>query len=759
MGQTKNQGIGISYSNYNKVPREVVYLHLNKSAYIEGETLAFTAYIFDKNRKQLSNLTENLYVCINDDKGNRVKSKLIYVSNGIAAGSFYINSDFLGERYSISAFTSWQNNFNEPIVYNQEFKIVREASKSGLLSTQIDVQLLPEGGHLLADTPNTVGVVVKGQNGLAVPNSTGEVIDNTGAIISTFKTNNLGLGKFSFIPELNQIYTTTIKADSIETQATMPRIEPKGIGITLSKYSDKVAVQFSTNQASDKLIANKTFVLAIHNGYEIKTTSVQFESGKMNTTKVFPNTELFSGMNIFTLFDEQNIPILERLYFNYNNISILKSQNVSTERVQDSTLFTVAISKINTSQFNNFSVSILPRETKSYQHHHNILSYLYLKPYVKGYIENAKYYFTNINRKKEYEIDLLLLTQGWSSFNWNSIFGGLPEPAHPFEKGITAILNNNSKSNSKVVLYPLTNSNSEIIEFPDGENQLTKNHLYPIDDEVLKIGSVGKKFVEKPSIYPQFKPNGIPQIKYKVSALPFANTSANYITQNLIEYSWDGYELLEEVLISTDKKLDKKAFLETQVNGKIDVFDDAKRATGIDFATYISTKGFRVNKTDGNLSITNTFAPNPHIKTPIVYLDNMRLSDFNILYNFGLHDVDYIVVDKEGFGEGLRGSAGVIRIVTSPQFSHANSTRKYFGEYKFPLTFSSNKRFYNPKYSFYQSQYFKNFGTINWHPDLIANKAGAIKFMVPNLSNLNYIIFIEGYANNGAFMSEAIVIE
>ena len=37
-----------SYTDYHKTAREIVYLHLNKSTYIKGEDIGFTAYVLDK---------------------------------------------------------------------------------------------------------------------------------------------------------------------------------------------------------------------------------------------------------------------------------------------------------------------------------------------------------------------------------------------------------------------------------------------------------------------------------------------------------------------------------------------------------------------------------------------------------------------------------------------------------------------------------------------------------------------------------------
>ena len=59
--------ISDTYEDYIDAPREVVYLHLNKSTYIKGESIGFTAYVLDKKDKKPSLLTTNLYVSIEDE--------------------------------------------------------------------------------------------------------------------------------------------------------------------------------------------------------------------------------------------------------------------------------------------------------------------------------------------------------------------------------------------------------------------------------------------------------------------------------------------------------------------------------------------------------------------------------------------------------------------------------------------------------------------------------------------------------------------
>ena len=59
------------FSAYSALPREVVYVHLNKTVYIKGEDIGFKAYVLDKDHKRPSQETRNLY-CVVADSNDRV---------------------------------------------------------------------------------------------------------------------------------------------------------------------------------------------------------------------------------------------------------------------------------------------------------------------------------------------------------------------------------------------------------------------------------------------------------------------------------------------------------------------------------------------------------------------------------------------------------------------------------------------------------------------------------------------------------------
>ena len=755
-----------SYKVYANNLREVAYAHLNKSVFVKGETLAFTAYVFVKGEKKPSQLTSNLYCTISDENGKTIKSKMLLVTNGMSHGSFYVDSLFTSGNYTFKAYTNWMKNFDEQNFYIQSIKVIDPENENEIIpkviSSNLDVQFLPEGGHLLANTENTIGVVIKDSLGFGVPFVEGKLLNSKNEILNVFKTNLLGISKFRFTPKDKELYHVLIDFEGEQQNFKINVAESYGVSLSLVEMYNKVVLRLSTNDNTLKSIQNKTYKLIFHNGKEIKSSEVVFNENT-EILKYVNYNELFSGINVFTLFNENDVPLLERLYFKYDDIHLIETEVANFTKGQDSTLISIPVKNIDANVFNNFSVSILPRDTKSYNHHHNIISYLFLQPYVNGFIEKAQYYFTDITRKKKYELDNLLITQGWSSYNWNTIFNNPPEANYIFETGVQMKAHINEAKTGKFVLYPTPYNGFEVFEVDENTKSFEKNDLFPLDSLKLKISEIRKNnYVKKSEIYAQFSPSKVPELEKYTKILPLKeNVFFNSNTDlQLLQTTWEKeeYEKLDEVIITVNKEKERNEKLKNTSWGDVDVFDDAKRNRFMDLASYLNTKGFLVTQNLGSVQIISPRTQGSSLRTnlaPIVYIDDRLLFGFDELYYYRMDFVDYIIIDESGHGEGMRGAGGVIKIYTDPLISNKNYTQS-FQEIDVPLTFATPTKFYTPKYISYQSSFFNEYGVIEWLPNMSVDENGSISFKISNQSGAEVKLFIEGTANNGGFISEVI---
>ena len=136
----------------------------------------------------------------------------------------------------------------------------------------------------------------------------------------------------------------------------------------------------------------------------------------------------------------------------------------------------------------------MPQKTISNNLNKNILSEFLLKPYIKGNVERPNYYFINISPEKEHELDLLLLTQGWSRYNWHDIFNNLPKKKYDFEQGLILEGSITSKfsKDDKILLYNHTTKkkSSRLININDSKFEL-------FDTFILKDEAIGFSLLKK----------------------------------------------------------------------------------------------------------------------------------------------------------------------------------------------------------------------------------------------------------------------
>lgn len=788
-----NQSIDSLFLTYNSHYKEVVYVHLNKSIYIRGEYIGFTAYSFNKHDNILSNKTSNLYCVIYDSNQNLVKKQLLKVENGIANGHFVIDSDFKKGKYTFKAYTNWMLNFSEESFFTDSFEVLDPEETKFVekkkKSHKIDIQILPESGHLLTGVINTLGVVAKDTLGYGYPFLKGDVFDQDNNFINSFKLNKLGIGRFSMTPKKNTTYKVVYNnnGENIITNFG-ENSKDNGIILQLNINENAVFVSSITNKSTLPFLKERTYTIAYHNGIKLTKFNFNFNKGNIVTKKIALNG-LNKGINIFTLFDSDNQPIAERLFFNYNTIEVNTVVNSNFDNKND-TLQSFNFSfKKGIKGFNNVSISVLPKGTKSYKKNSNIIANVLVKPYIKGYLENGGYYFTNINNQKKYDLDNLLITQGWSSYNWKNLFSYKTNYVHNFEKGISLKINlqNEISSSNTFFMYGLLNKKPEYISFDKNSDKKSfiSDDFYPMNNQNAYISEVREndgKLVET-ALYTQFFPNSIPE----------TNKSANYLPTNNNFYELESaselnsfktlntQNVLDEIVIKAN--LDKERILKIRNKAIGTVKFTTLQDTYLTLAEYINFNSisFRAlrNLTTGTLDIVlaNSFVnvgmassgsnesdgiieeiqpinESEPIGTngAVVFIDDVRILNTGVLFNFPMTMVDYIEFDRSGFGEGIRAINGVIRIFTDPLKFYEDTKRPTTTAIKFPLTFTKAKKFYAPQYTSYTDNFYKSYGVIDWLPINKIDKNGNLNLKINNLKTNEITFFIEGVSEDGTFI-------
>ncbi|MBJ96521.1 MAG: hypothetical protein CMC87_00895 [Flavobacteriaceae bacterium] len=754
-----------TYTNYFQLNREYVHLHLNKTKIAPKENIWFSAYVYDLRTNLPNATTTNLNVALFNEDGQQIDYKTIFINHGFGNGYFNLSEKKLSPgSYYIQASTNYMNNFREDLTFSENFQLLGNLQEKSNEKENIkyDLQFLPESGHLLANVSNNVGVKLIDQNGKGVFFYDAQVLNSNKEKINSFKSNKFGISKFIINPKVSETYKIQLKTEYGDTiLQSLPKPEPKGLILKANNFlTDQLALCLETNEESLSKISHKNFFLTITQNQNIKGIQLNFNHSTTYNT-IIKREDLFPGINIITVFNENFQPILERLIFNPINI---KRKSVTAE-ISDNLIDSLVI-KIHSQEkidsLQRISISTLPTNNKSYTPSHNILSSFFLKPYISSTIEEGSYYFTDANeRKRLFDLDLLLLTQGWSSYNWKNIFNFKPTENFQNEIGFTLSgkLLDDSKSEHRLFITSKTSNLLEILELKDSTN-FSLNHLFLKDSSKVYLGLFNKNL------------NKIKKSSYALSVLPFKKESSFYNSKKtIVNTNQDKFlpidfktfiqstEALDTVVIKAKKKQE----IDHRHSGFSDVtLVDEQMATQYHYITdYIANQNFEVRRTMGDVIIKSRRAAtiNGSRQTRVI-LDGVPLEGNTVMiYNLLTSQVESISINKSGIGYGVFGGNGVIEIITKTDYKNAKSKNKNFFEYITNNGFSKNKKFYQPKYSSYNTNLFKKYGVIDWQPSITLDKINPeITFKIPNTLTENTTLYIEGMSADGYLISEEIIL-
>lgn len=756
-----------SYIKYFKLNREIVFLHLNKTSVIKKEDLWLSAYVYNTKLNTPNNETVNLNVEVFDESGTFIESNTVLITGG--KGSTYLNLNkniYSTGKYFIKASTKYMDNFKEDLSYVQSFEII--GSSNGSVNSKendFDLQLLPEGGHILADVRNNIGVKLIDSNGRSVIFNEGKLLDSENKIIGNFKSNQFGLSKFNYLAETDQNYSievTTLNGEKVK--GYLPKAEPRGFNISGNSLSDQFIFKVSTNINSKSLIDDKLFYVAIHQDGKIKDFAFKFPKDKLEANFKLSKDSLYTGINTVTFFDENFNPLLERLFFNHKNLKRIRVKGNTNGIVMDS--IKIKLKSETMIKHNSLSISVLPESTKSYNPEHNILSAFYIKPHIKGGLENGSYYFSDLNSLRiEYDMDLLLLTQGWSKFQWSSIYNSSPKELVDHEKGfdIKGVVGRRKDKNEKTILIKSEETGMfEIVEIENDDSFILKN-IYVLDNSSLSYSLMNEKKnkIFKPSIAANIIPNkshsGL-KTKYKY----YEFNTVDDLNNNFEDFIIDAESLDTVNLIGNATKVEVPNSVLQIIDKYTEVTNElAQRYFYV--TDYIVENGFLVYYDEwSNFYIQNRipasiFGGN-NLLSPIIYFNGMPSEDVTILEHLRMDDIESIVINKSGVGYGVNSAGGVIKIQTRSG-SRTQSVRETFTEIITNNGFANEKEFYAPKYSTYSNDAFKEFGVIDWISNLSLDQNGTASFKIFNTLQPQITLYIEGITVDGNLISEEIKVQ
>jgi hypothetical protein len=416
--------------------QEKVFVHVDRSFYLAGETIWFKVYGVDENFLRPTAGSRVAYVEIIGKDQKAVLQARIALTDGKGNGSFQIPISLASGNYIFRAYTSWMKNFSPDLYFSQPLTIINTLNSppdsvrqdtvrdffAGPISGKPDIQFFPEGGNLVYGLYSKIGFKAVIGHGKGIY-CKGFVVNQKKDTLSRFEVARFGMGNFSLTPVKGDSYEAVIKVGDSVIRKKLPAIYDQGTVMALTDMDkDKLILTIHTNTPL-RDPSNRFVYLFIHTRQLVK--SVQAASLTNNEAHFFIDKKaLGDGISQLTLFNSDRLPIGERLYFKQPEAQLRIAAKLGQSEYGLRKKVDIDLSAMDQSgrpAMADLSMSVYWIDSLQPMPQLNILSGLLLTGDLKGWVESPQYYLENTGPEALAAADNLMLTQGWSRFRWEDV--------------------------------------------------------------------------------------------------------------------------------------------------------------------------------------------------------------------------------------------------------------------------------------------------------------------------------------------------
>ncbi|PMD94031.1 hypothetical protein BWI97_17345 [Siphonobacter sp. BAB-5405] len=397
-----------------KAFQEKVYLHSDRSFYVVGETLWFKLYVVDGTTHQPADLSKVAYLELLDASHTPVLQSKVSLEKGKGHGMLILPATLNSGRYHVRAYTNWMKNFSADLYYEKTLTIVNSFTKvpTQEKEAQLDLQFFPEGGHLVESLPGRVAFRGINENGFGSTFS-GTIRNAADETVATFQSEHLGMGSFVLTPKAGETYRAVVK-DAAGTQRTytLPDVQKSGYVLTLQDTGkDELEVRVAGPDARVSLLVHTRQSVQQSESNVIRQGKTQFWVKK---------SDLLEGITHLTLFNAEQQPLCERLYFKRPERPAMKI-GVKSDKAAYARREKISLA-LQLPDSADVSVTVYRLDSLQNEASEDIYSYLWLNSDLKGTVEAPATYLTDSTAN----VDLVMLTHGWSRFPWEQVMHPVP---------------------------------------------------------------------------------------------------------------------------------------------------------------------------------------------------------------------------------------------------------------------------------------------------------------------------------------------
>ncbi|RCR69449.1 carboxypeptidase-like regulatory domain-containing protein [Larkinella punicea] len=410
-------GITAAFNERFKLLAPSVFVHIDKPFYATGDRLWMSTYLLDAASHQRAGGETALQVDLLTASGKLVQHQWVRIVDGRGQGHFRLSDTLTTGAYQLRAYTDEDDAQRRPAfersvaVYN----LVRNevSIRSDSVSQPLDVQILPEGGRWIAGFPARLGVKMVRPNGHGL-SIAGRIVDDSGAEIVRFKTNQQGMTSVSMEPKPQRTYYAEVMDNNQPQRVPLPKPETQGLLLSADAISDTTHLALTIMNAN-RAVSDSVYILIQQRGQLVDQRKILLQNGVAKVN--LPMMTWLPGLAQITLYDATARPQAERLVFvSEFTAPVRVRMGFNKNRYQPRELVTLSINLTDNGSpaSGALSASItdagqVPDDTVDA----TLQTHLLLTGELRGRIENPNDYVVNHSAETRRALDDLLLTQGW----------------------------------------------------------------------------------------------------------------------------------------------------------------------------------------------------------------------------------------------------------------------------------------------------------------------------------------------------------
>lgn len=411
----------IAWSKTN--PVEKLYLQLDRESYFSGQTIWFKGYFMSNTVP--SGKSSTLYVELLNNRSDIIIRGIFPAYLSTSMGQLEVPENTPAGVYQLRAYSPLM--MNQPgFIFHKRITISgKEAKKKEANASESKSQLrfFPEGGNMISGLLNVVAFKATDKNGLPM-NVEGQITNDKGEVITSFKTMHDGMGSFPLVPLDGDSYFAVITGSGEK----YPLPQPTKNGIAFSVRATAQGKQFRIQTNSEDPAFKPSYMIGqMENEILFRQP---LNDSKKEINGLIPTDDIYSGILHLTVFNKDDMPLAERITFVDNRDYMLPAT------FQVDTLDTEARKRnhfsilLKDTVIGNFSISITDADYENgTERPQNIYSWFLLNSDIKGYVHNPSYYFGSVTETVMNAMDLVMMTNGWTRFKWTDVAQNkLPPP-------------------------------------------------------------------------------------------------------------------------------------------------------------------------------------------------------------------------------------------------------------------------------------------------------------------------------------------